>query len=187
MSELTEPLWHKGSRCSSGSGSSLGSEFQCLGNSKFHPRQRRSRFHISSEIKSYYHIIFPASASRYVLKNHFLWLWFFHALYFKTSTSEPQLPPPSSSAPSQSPTPSSSLGQDRPRGRLTLRLQRSAQKWEVIIFRDRQTNTRFIIIYIYRILHHRDHHKAAVSVGASPDLISWLDGWLPRWKRGRWG
>ena len=38
-----------------------------------------------------------------------------------------------------------------------------------------------------RIHHHRDHHKAAGGVGASPDLISWLDGWLPRWKRGRWG
>ena len=29
MSGLTEPLWHKESRCSSGSGSSLGSAFQC--------------------------------------------------------------------------------------------------------------------------------------------------------------
>ena len=59
---------------------------------------------------------------------------------------------------------------------------------KVIIFRDRQTDRQNLpIIYRYRILHHRDHHKAAVSVGASPDLISWLDGWLPRWKRGRWG
>ena len=62
------------------------------------------------------------------------------------------------------------------------------QLGKVIIFRDRQTNRQNLpIIYRYRILHHRDHHKAAVSVGASPDLISWLDGWLPRWKRGRWG
>ena len=55
---------------------------------------------------------------------------------------------------------------------------------KVLIFHDRQN---LPIIYRYRIFHHRDHHKTAVSVGASPDLISWLDGWLPRWKRGRWG
>ena len=34
MSGLTEPLWHKESRCSSGSGSSLRSAFQCRGEIK---------------------------------------------------------------------------------------------------------------------------------------------------------
>ena len=36
----------------------------------------------------------------------------------------------------------------KPRERLTSRLRRSARKWEVMIFRDTQTNTHFIIIYI---------------------------------------
>ena len=36
----------------------------------------------------------------------------------------------------------------RPSGQLTSRLRRSARKWEVIIFRDKQTDKHFIMIYM---------------------------------------